>query len=230
MTTIGERDKIRAARRAINHVESGMVLGLGTGSTARYVIEELAQLIRKGDLHDIRAVPTSVETEHLAQKEGIPLTDLSSSGVNLAIDGMDEITTDLNAIKGLGGALTREKIVATNAETFILVGDSSKRVPYLGSKAPVPVEILQFGWQQTLSLLERIGTVPTLRTVANSAVVTDNGNWVVDCHFSNSLEPKQLARNIEMQPGVVEHGFFFGMADCAYIGENDEVSMIGRTL
>ncbi len=204
-----------------------MVLGLGTGSTARYVIEELGRMIQEGNLQDIRAVPTSVETKNLAQKEGIALVDLGPSGVDLAVDGMDEVTMDLNAIKGLGGALTREKLVATSAQTFILVGDSSKRVPRLGSKVPVPVEILQFGWQRTLSLLEQIGTVPTLRTVKNTPVITDNGNWVVDCRFSDLLEPKLLAKKIELQPGVVEHGFFIDIADRAYIGENGQVSMIG---
>ena len=227
MITNSERDKIRAARRAVKHVKSGMVLGLGTGSTARYVIEELGRMIQEGNLQDIRAVPTSVETKNLAQKEGIALVDLGPSGVDLAVDGMDEVTMDLNAIKGLGGALTREKLVATSAQTFILVGDSSKRVPRLGSKVPVPVEILQFGWQRTLFLLEQIGTVPTLRTVKNTPVITDNGNWVVDCRFSDLLEPKLLAKKIEMQPGVVEHGFFIDIADRAYIGENGQVSMIG---
>ena len=204
-----------------------MVLGLGTGSTARYVIEELGRMIQEGNLQDIRAVPTSVETKNLAQKEGIALVNLGPSGVDLAVDGMDEVTMDLNAIKGLGGALTREKLVATSAQTFILVGDSSKRVPRLGSKVPVPVEILQFGWQRTLFLLEQIGTVPTLRTVKNTPVITDNGNWVVDCRFSDLLEPKLLAKKIELQPGVVEHGFFIDIADRAYIGENGQVSMIG---
>ena len=204
-----------------------MVLGLGTGSTARYVIEELGRMIQEGNLQDIRAVPTSVETKNLAQKEGIALVDLGPSGVDLAVDGMDEVTMDLNAIKGLGGALTREKLVATSAQTFILVGDSSKRVPRLGSKVPVPVEILQFGWQRTLFLLEQIGTVPTLRTVKNTPVIKDNGNWVVDCRFSDLLEPKLLAKKIELQPGVVEHGFFIDIADRAYIGENGQVSMIG---
>ena len=204
-----------------------MVLGLGTGSTARYVIEELGRMIQEGNLQDIRAVPTSVETKNLAQKEGIALVDLGPSGVDLAVDGMDEVTMDLNAIKGLGGALTREKLVATSAQTFILVGDSSKRVPRLGSKVPVPVEILQFGWQRTLFLLEQIGTVPTLRPVKNTPVITDNGNCVVDCRFSDLLEPKLLAKKIELQPGVVEHGFFIDIADRAYIGENGQVSMIG---
>jgi ribose 5-phosphate isomerase A len=203
-----------------------MVLGLGTGSTARYVIEEVGQRIREGKLLGITAVPTSVETEVLAREEGIPLVDLGPSGVDLAIDGMDEITPELNAIKGLGGALAREKVVASSARAFILVGDASKRVTRLGSTVPVPVEILPFGWQRTLSLLEQIGTTPTLRTLQDSPITTDNGNWVVDCRFPTQSEPQVLAREIRVQPGVVEHGFFIDIANLAYIGEDGQVSII----
>ena len=137
--------KKQAALEAIKHVKAGMTLGLGTGSTARYATIGIGEMLQRGELQDIRAAVTSLDTARLAQEGGIPLIELGAEGVDLAIDGMDEVTDTLDVIKGLGGALLREKIVEARARTFILIGDVSKRVSYLGEKAPVPTEVLEFG-------------------------------------------------------------------------------------
>ena len=228
MNSSNEADKRSAALRAVEHVQSGMVLGLGSGSTARHATEAIGRRLREGSLTRITAVPTSNDTAVLAQGLGIPLIDLSADGVDLAIDGMDEVTPYLDAIKGLGGALTREKIVATGAKTFVLVGDGRKRVERLGERSPVPVEILPFGWRHTLRLLEELGTHPELRSLDGSPVRTDNGNLIIDCRISVEIDPEELALGLSRQPGVVEHGLFLGLADLAYVAEQGEISLLRR--
>lgn len=158
-----EKMKEQAAREAIKHVESGMTVGLGTGSTARYAILGIGEMLRRGEIKGIRAAATSKETERLATEGGIPLFDIGAEGVDIAIDGMDEVVDNLDVIKGLGGALLREKIVESRARTFILIGDVSKRANRLGEKTPVPVEILEFGFGATRKDLEKLGCRPVLR-------------------------------------------------------------------
>lgn len=219
-----ERFKREAALRALALVESGMLLGLGTGSTARWLVAELGARLERGELRDVQAVPTSLETERQAQALGIPLVELPASGVDLAIDGMDELAPGLDAIKGLGGALTREKIVAFAASRFVLIGDDSKLVSRLGEKAPVPVEVAAFGHQRTGQLLAEMGVGATLRQKGGAPFVTDNGNLVYDCRFEQGFEAPTLALALAELPGVVEHGLFLDLADVAFVASADGVA------
>jgi len=220
--------KEQAAREAIKHVESGMTLGLGTGSTARYAILGVGEMLRRGEVKDIRAAATSVETERLAAEGGIPLIDIGAEGVDLAIDGMDELTDALDAIKGLGGALLREKIVESRARTFILIGDVSKRVSRLGEKAPVPVEILPFGFGATRRDLEALGCRAVLREKNGEPARSDNHNYIVDCFFDTPFDPPEVATAISVIPGVLEHGLFLGMASIAYVADGKQVLRLDR--
>ncbi len=209
--------KHAAALRALALVENGMVVGLGTGSTARWLLEELGSRLTKGTLKNVVGVATSRQTEERAKRLGIRLVELPEDGLDLAIDGMDELTPDLQAIKGLGGALTREKIVAASAKRFVLIGDESKRVSYLGEKAPLPVEVVNFGTKRTVRLLEDLGAEPRLRHVGGAPFITDNDNVVYDLHFSAPFDAPQVAELLAHMPGVVEHGLFLGMAERAYV-------------
>ena len=220
--------KEQAAKAAIKHVQSGMTLGLGTGSTARYATIGIGEMLQRGDIKDIRAAVTSKETERLAREGGIPVVELGAEGVDLAIDGMDEVTDTLDVIKGLGGALLREKIVEARARTFILIGDVSKRVNYLGEKAPVPTEVLEFGFGAARKDLESLGCHPVLREKNGQPVRSDNGNLLLDCHFDAPFDPYDIATAISQVPGVLEHGLFLGMANLAYIADGERVLRLER--
>lgn len=215
--------KRTAAASALDLVESGMLLGLGTGSTAEFVTRGVGARLADGRLTDVRAVPTSEATRALADGLGIPLVELPADGVHLAIDGMDEVTPSLDAIKGLGGALLREKIVAASADRFVLIGDDRKPVSRLGERAPVPVEILPFGHRRTVARLRALGVRPTLRMREDRPFATDNDHWIVDCAFAPERNPHELAHAIEAVPGVLGHGFFFGLAVLAIIAGEDGV-------
>lgn len=225
-----ESQKRECAIAALSYIESGMVVGLGTGSTARHFIELLAGRIANGKLTGISGVPTSVATEQQAGELGIPLVELPSGGVDVAVDGMDEVDASLRAIKGLGGALTREKIVASSAATFVLIGDESKRVEQLGAETPVPVEVVGFGLARTRALLADLGLDPQVRKMANGeAARTDNGNPVLDCRIR---EPKrdlgELAQELNAIPGVVEHGLFLDQAHVALIATGKGITRLAR--
>ncbi len=220
--------KREAALRALALVESGMVLGLGTGSTAKWMVAGLGEKLRSGALQDIVAVPTSRHTEAQAASLGIPLTTLPAEGVDLCIDGMDELAPGLDAIKGLGGALTREKIVAVSATRFVLIGDDSKYVRTLGEKAPVPVEVVPFGFERTVRTLSYLGAAPAQRTLAGEPFVTDNGNLIFDCRFEPGFDAATLALALAELPGVVEHGMFLGVADVAFVASEAGVVELGR--
>jgi len=220
--------KEQAAREAIKHVSSGMTIGLGTGSTARYAILGIGEMLERGEIKDIRAAATSKETERLATQGGIPLIDIGPEGVDVAIDGMDELTDNLDVIKGLGGALLREKIVESRARTFILIGDVSKRVGRLGEKTPVPVEILPFGFGATQRDLEALGCRAVLRQKDGEPARSDNQNFIVDCHFGSPFEPAEIATAISVIPGVLEHGLFLGMARIAYVADGERVLRLDR--
>jgi len=225
-----EAQKKQAALRAVEHVQNGMTLGLGTGSTARYATEAVGEKVRAGELTDLRAVPTSLATAALAEHLGIPLIELDERGVDLAIDGMDEVTDDLDAIKGLGGALMREKIVEARAHTLILVGDASKRVRHLGERAPVPVEVLPFGWQAAVRDLERLGCRPEPRVDETGALSSsDNGNYLIDCHFRAPFNPSDVAAAMSAVPGVLGHGLFLGLASLAYIATDTGTEELRRS-
>lgn len=212
-----EDAKRAAAEAALELVRDGMTLGLGTGSTARWFVAGVADRVATGRLRDLACVPTSEATAKQAVEAGLRLVELPAAGVDLAVDGMDELSPKLDAIKGLGGALLREKIVAAAAATFVLVGDGSKLVRRLGDKAPVPVEVVPFGMDRTLAVLAGLCEEAAPREDATGLFVTDNGNHVIDCRPRPGFDAEELQAELESVPGVVEHGLFLRMADIAFV-------------
>jgi ribose 5-phosphate isomerase A len=205
-----ERYKQQAAEHALQYVENGMVLGLGTGSTARHMLLGLAARLRDGRLRDIAGVPSSHATAALAQELGIPLVTLDQRPqLDLVLDSADEIDPSLELIKGLGGALLHEKIVAASARRMIVIGDETKLVSQLGTHAPLPVEIIPFGMPLCARRLAELGAIPTLRRAPDGApFCTDEGNTILDCRFAAIADPLALGAAIDAIPGVVEHGLF----------------------
>ncbi len=220
--------KRRAALAAARHIASGMVVGLGSGSTAKHVTLALGAALASGELERVRGVPTSLSTMRLAKDAGISLIELPVGGVDLAIDGMDELDPNLDAIKGLGGALLREKIVAASATSFVLIGDASKRVRQLGEKAPIPIEVSTFGWRRAAAQIEALGLDPVLRGSEEDPFVSDNGNPVLDGHVTTPFDPKTLADALAAVPGVLAHGLFIDLTDRAYIADGHEVEALER--
>jgi len=222
--------KARAAERAVAMVESGMVLGLGSGSTALFALRYLSALIREGKLRDVVGVPTSVRVEQEATRLEIPLVSLDDRPViDLTIDGADEVDPDLNLIKGGGGALLREKIVAQASRREVIVIDESKLSPRLGTNWAVPVEIVPFGWSSTARYLESIGAVPKLRTNADGTPYrTDQDNLILDCAFGPMANPSEIAAKIKARAGVVEHGLFLGLATEIIVASTNGIRRITR--
>jgi ribose 5-phosphate isomerase A len=220
-----------AAERALDFVESGMKLGLGTGSTAAHFVELLGARVSAG--LDVAGVPTSEATRILAERYGVPLTTLDEyPELDLAIDGADEIDAELRLIKGGGGALLREKIVAMASEKMLVIADSAKRVKRLG-KFPLPVEIVQFGARATLRMIEAAtqdigysGPVRLRKAADGSNFLSDGGNFIIDCAFDSILDPEELGDVLEMIPGVIEHGLFIGIADTAIFAGPDGIEII----
>ena len=223
-----EAQKERAALEAVKHIESGMLIGLGTGSTAKYAIQAVGERLRDGTLSDIRAVVTSKASGAMAEALNIPLVELTGQTLDVALDGMDELDPDLNAIKGLGGALTREKIVEACAKLLVLIGDETKRVKHLGERALIPVEVVPFGWRATRGKLEALDCRPTLRVRNGETFVTDNGNYILDCAVTPPVDVYALASEMSALPGVVEHGLFLDMAGLAYVATSQEVVTLTR--
>lgn len=227
--------KRAAAAAAVEAVRSGMRLGLGTGSTARHFVELLAERVRGG--LDIVAVPTSEETRRDAERLGIPLATLDEAPeLDLTVDGADEIDPNLNLIKGGGGALLREKIVATASSRMVVIADESKMVPILGA-FPVAVEVVRFGLAATRRAVEAAaaaagcaGPAILRRSKDGHAFVTDEGHWILDAALERIVDPGLLAERLAAIPGVVEHGLFVGIADTAIIGGPDGVRVVGRPL
>lgn len=218
--------KREAGIEAVRYVQPGMVLGLGTGSTARYAVLEIGRKLREGELGDIRGVPTSEATARLAAEQGIPLMELDEYGVDLAIDGADEIAPDLSLIKGLGGALLREKIVEVAARQFIVIADSSKLVPQLG-RGVVPVELIPFGHKSTLRHLRELGD-PVLRLKEGQPYYSDGGNLIADTFFGPIADPGALQEKLKRIPGVVETGLFVGMASLAVVADSQGIRTLRR--
>jgi len=209
--------KQMAAAKAVEAVESGMALGLGSGSTASYAIAMIGERMRNGSLRGIVGVPTSNETARLARQAGIPLTTLQEHPVlDLTIDGADEVDPQLNLIKGRGGALLREKIVARASRCELIVVDESKLVQVLG-KSPVPVEVVPFGWGTYLDALRSLGCEPVLRMQGAQPYITDEGNYIVDCRFVRIDDPARLECALDLIPGVVENGLFIGLASVVLV-------------
>lgn len=212
-----------AADKAVEYIKDGMIVGLGTGSTAEYAIRKLGELVVKDEL-DIKGIPTSVHTKKIAKECGIPLATLEEySVIDITIDGADEVDSKLNLIKGGGGALTREKIVAFHSEKEIIVVDDSKIVKALGVNFPLPVEVLKFGWTATKRALEEFGCICSLRKVMNEPFITDNQNYIIDCDFEHIPEPEQIEFDINSIPGVVENGLFIGLADEVIVGSKQGI-------
>lgn len=222
--------KRAAAERAVEYVQDGMRLGLGTGSTARHVLDVLGERRMRGELKDIVGVPTSSATTEYASRLGIPLVTLdSTTELDLAIDGADEFDPQLDLVKGLGGALLWEKIVAAAASRFVVVVDESKRVSRLGTRAPLPVEVVPFGWRTQLRRFEALGAVPSLRHGGDGApFITDGGHFIVDCAFPDGIaDAASVQQRFRGLAGVVETGLFIGMADVVIVA-GDTIDMLER--
>jgi len=210
--------KRMAAERAVEYVQSGMVVGLGTGSTAVFAVRRIGALLAEGTLQRIVGIPTSDATARAAEQAGIPLGTLDDyPAVDVTIDGADEIDPQLNLIKGLGGALLREKIVAAASRRLVIVADESKRVAQLATRAPVPVEVIRFARRPVAGYLASLGARVVERQRDGRPFITDEGNVILDCHFAGLSNPRQMAQLIRAQPGVVEHGLFLGMATEAVV-------------
>jgi ribose 5-phosphate isomerase A len=226
---LAEELKRAAGYRAVELVSNGMVVGLGSGSTARYATLRIAERLREGTLRDIVAIPTSEETAQLARREGIALTTLEEHPrIAVTIDGADEVDPRLDVIKGLGGFLLREKIVAFATEREVIVVDASKMSSRLGTKSPVPVEVIQFGWRNTEAALVRTGARTTLRQVGGAPYVTDEGNYIIDCVYDGIASPAELAIALHAIPGVVENGLFLGLVKTVIVASPTEVDMLER--
>lgn len=223
-----DQEKQAAARASLKFIQDGNIVGLGTGSTAAYVIQFLGQQIREG--LKIRGVPTSETTCDLAEHAGIPLTAFDEvQEIDVAIDGADEIDPDLNLTKGGGGALLREKIVASAAKKFVVIADSSKQVATLGT-FPLPVEAIPFAEKLIAKRITEMGASVTIRKGSlGEPFRTDEGHHILDCRFGRIADPAALARTLCQIPGIVEHGLFVGMADVVLIGKGSEVIELQRT-
>lgn len=205
--------------KATEYIEDGMIIGLGTGSTAYYAIKKVGEMVRNG--LEIKAVPTSKETAELAAEEGIELVELSEvESLALTIDGADEVDPEFNLIKGGGGALLREKIVASATDKLIIVVDESKLVKNLGA-FDLPVEITPFSWQYTQRMVEKFGCSSEIRKKDGEVFVTDNGNYILDCDFGKIKDPLKITVELNKLPGVVENGIFAEMAEIVIVGYND---------
>ena len=215
-----------AALQAVGLVESGMRIGLGSGSTVRYAISEIGRRVRSGKLDGLTAVAASRESESLARENGIEVVELNAESLDLTIDGADEISPKLDLIKGLGAALLREKMIALQSKEFIVIADQTKIVNYLGEKNSLPIEIVCYGFKSIISRLFDFGS-PVLRVKNNNPVVTDNGNYIVDLKFS-AEDISTFSRNLKQLTGVVETGLFLGLANRAFVAFENEVKELKR--
>ncbi len=225
--------KQEVGKAAAARVESNSIVGLGTGSTTAYAIEYIGDRLKQGELKNILGIPTSFQAEVLAKKYGIPLTTLDAiDKIDLAIDGADEIDPQKNLIKGGGAAHTREKVVDSLADVFIVVVDSGKLVEKLGSTFLLPVEVIPMALTPAMRALEKLGGKPQLRMGVKKAgpVVTDQGNLVIDVKFDTIKDPASLEKTINNIPGVLENGLFVGVADIVLVGEIQEGKPVVREI
>ena len=221
-------EKQRSAEAACEYVKDGMIVGLGSGSTAELAVNKIGELVRNG--LSIRGIPTSDATKILAESEGIPLIDFSETMfIDLTIDGADEIDANLNMIKGGGAALLREKIVASASREEIIIVSSSKLVQQLGA-FPLPVEVIPFGWQVVFNQLESLQGNPELRLKQGQPSVTDQGNFIIDCHFRKIENPEQLEQHLNMIPGVVENGLFINLCTRMIMADGENIITKNRNL
>lgn len=217
-----EELKREAAREAVErYVEDGMLLGLGSGSTSLWMVRRVGERVAEGGLSGLRGVPTSESTAAVAREVGIPLVSLAEERPDLVIDGVDEISPALDAVKGLGGALLREKIVAASSRGgLVVVADGSKSVETLGA-CPVPVEVDPFGHETTLEALASLGCKPELRMDGDQPFVSDGGHYTADCKFAEITAPEELETEIKRIPGALECGLFLGLIRAAVISHGE---------
>jgi len=219
--------KKMAGEKVVEYVEDGMILGLGTGSTVEYTLRKLGELVKDG--LDIKGIPTSMHTRKIAKDCNIPLTTLDDNPkIDLTIDGADEVDSNLNLIKGGGGALTREKIVAYHSKKEIIVIDETKIVKALGVDFPLPVEVVKYGWPSTKKTLEGFGCNVELRKIVDEPYITDNSNYILDCDFERIDEPEQLEKDLNNIPGVVENGLFIGLVDEVIVGSKQGIMTLEK--
>ncbi len=223
----------RVAEQALRYVESGMTLGLGTGRAAEAFIEKLAERARGG--LKVSGVPTSKRSEELALRLNLDVVSLENTDhIDVAFDGADEVSADLSLTKGLGGALLRERVVAYEAERFIVLVTPEKLVEKLGTRSPIPIEVVPFATPTIERHLKRMGATPTLRKIAKTPSTaafpyqTDNHNWILDTHFGPIEKPEELHSAIRRIPGVVDTGLFLGMAQMVLVGEENGVRIMRR--
>lgn len=226
-----EKAKKRAAQAAVKHVQDNFTVGLGSGSTAAYAIEDIGNKMKRENLH-VQGVPTSYQAFMLAVQHGIPATTLEENPVlDLTIDGADQIDPDLNLIKGMGGALAREKIVAAASKQLIIIADENKIVKALGeNNHPVPVEVLPFAASLITRRIKEMHGKPVIREGKGKVgpTVTDNGNLIIDANFGPIQEPARLELQLKSMPGVVETGFFIHMTETVYVGKQTGIERLTR--
>jgi len=222
-----DQEKQAVARASLRFVSDGDIVGLGTGSTAAYAVRFLAERVHAG--LKIRGIPTSLQTKELATTAGIPLTTLDEvQSIDVTIDGADEFDPQLNLIKGGGGALLHEKIVASASHQVVIIADSGKQVPVLG-KFPLPVEVIAFAQAVVARKIEALGAKVRIRqTAEGKPFVTDERNHILDCQFRQIPDPAGLAQKLSAIPGIVEHGLFIGMANVVLVATGDEVRELRR--
>ena len=227
-----DRDELKkmAGEKAVEYVESGMVVGLGYGSTAIHALRLIGELIRQGELEGIQAIPTADLIAEEARRAEIPLTSLEEHPlIDVTIDGADEVDHVLNLIKGGGGALLREKIVAQATLLNIIVVDEQKLSPVLGTNFDLPVEIIPFGWRSLEEYLRSLGAEPQLRPKTDGTpFVTDSGNYILDCHFGPIDDPYALSAELKSRAGIVEHGLFLDLASEVIIAARDGIRSLKR--
>ena len=224
------RLKQKAAHHAVRFIESGMIIGLGSGSTARFAVERLGELLRGGQLQDVAGIPSSLQTEKLARRAGVPLTDFSAHPViDITIDGADEADPHLNLIKGGGGALLREKVLAQASNRNIIIVDPGKMSANLGHKWAVPLEVVPFALKRVEYFLKGLGASVSLRKAANSAPFwTDQHNLILDANFGLIEQPRQLSDELSSRAGVVAHGIFIGLTTDLIVAEQTKIRHLQR--
>lgn len=226
MLTLQEMNKKNAGEVAVKYIEDGMVIGLGSGSTVYWMLRKLGESVKAG--LDIKGIPTSIKTELLAKEFGIPLTQFSKvDQIDIAIDGADEVDNDFNLLKGGGGSLVREKIVDARAKQLIIIVDESKIVSQLGAFS-LPVEVVSFGWELTARNIFELGCVPRLRKIDNEIFVSNNGNYILDCDFTEIKQPKQLHEKLKLCVGVVETGLFTEMTDIVIVAKKNGLEILRK--
>ncbi|WP_173916743.1 ribose-5-phosphate isomerase RpiA [Halobacillus sp. Marseille-Q1614] len=221
LATAIDRSKKTAGEKAVDYIEDGMTIGLGSGSTVYWMMKKLGNRVKEG--LSVRGIPSSIRTENWAKEFGIPLTNFEEvQELDLAIDGADEVDPHFHLLKGAGGSLVREKIVNTASKKVIIIADDTKFVQQLG-KTPLPIEVITFGWQAAAKQISGLGGSIQLREACNQPFVSDNGHYILDCKFESIADPKTFHEKLIQIPGIVETGIFIDLADLLILGDDQNV-------